>query len=78
MVCYFSYICINQQLQLYAIQQETKTVKEKLEQAVECKNNLLVEKEKLGTRNYVEKVAREELGLVKPGEVPFVTKESRQ
>ncbi|CQR72945.1 hypothetical protein SpAn4DRAFT_3405 [Sporomusa ovata] len=40
--------------------------------AVELNNTLIAEKEKLSTAAYIEKVAREQLGLVKPGEVPYI------
>jgi len=39
---------------------------------------LLTEKEKLQQNDYVEQVARRDLGLVRPGEQPFVVKDLNQ
>lgn len=72
MAGYFCYVFIGQQTELARIRQETETVKSRMNEAVEINNNLTAEKEKLSTAAYIEKVAREQLGLVKPGEVPYI------
>lgn len=51
--------------------QEYKLNKEK-ERLLKEKEELEAEKEALNDPKYIEKKAREDLGLVKPGEVPYV------
>lgn len=70
---YFGYLGYEQQIQLDEIASQQVEVKVRLE-AVKAENEKLqAEKERLGQMAYVEKVAREELGLVKPGEMPYVS-----
>lgn len=52
-------------------QQEAELVKEKA-RLEEEKENLETQKEDLEDPSKLEKKARDELGLVKPGEVPYV------
>ncbi|SMD04609.1 cell division protein DivIC [Sporomusa malonica] len=63
---------IVQQTELYKIRRETETVNTRMAEAAEVNKSLNAEKEKLSTAEYIEKVAREQLGLVKPGEVPYI------
>lgn len=72
MAGYFCYVFVGQQLELARIRQETELVKARMNEVVESNNKLTAEKEKLSTATYIEKVAREQLGLVKPGEVPYI------
>lgn len=72
MAGYFCYVFIGQQTELARIRQETEMVNARMTEAVEINNGLAAEKEKLSTAAYIEKVAREQLGLVKPGEVPYI------
>ncbi|TWH46970.1 cell division protein FtsL [Sporomusa sp. KB1] len=72
MVGYFCYVFIGQQTELSKIRQESQLVNARMTNAVEINNTLTAEKEKLSTAAYIEKVAREQLGLVKPGEVPYI------
>lgn len=69
---YFIYICFNQYSQISAINQEKEAVKLRLEQAREVNANLTEERKRLNDRAYIEKLAREELGLAKPGETPYI------
>jgi len=71
-ILYTGYVCVNQQLQYAAISRETEATKTQLEQLQQTNEAMLQEKQKLTTPNHIEKLAREELGLVKPGEVPYV------
>ncbi|WP_245692649.1 FtsB family cell division protein [Sporomusa acidovorans] len=72
MAGYFCYAIIGQQTELARIHQETEMVNSRMAEAVELNKSLVAEKEKLNTATYIEKVAREQLGLVKPGEVPYI------
>ncbi|MGI6091976.1 MAG: septum formation initiator family protein [Veillonellaceae bacterium] len=69
---YFIYLFVGQQNQLSAIESENKAARQRLEQAVQENASLIEERNKLNTPAYIEKLAREELGLVKPGEVPYI------
>lgn len=69
---YFLYVCLGQQGDLRAITQETEMTKVRLEQVKQINQGLSEERDRLNTSGYVEKLAREELGLVKPGEVPYI------
>lgn len=69
---YGLYVCANQYVQYAAISCETEAARSHLEQLRQMNKSMIEEKQKLSTPAYVEKLAREELGLVKPGEVPYV------
>lgn len=69
---YFLYVSAGQQGEIRAITQETETTKAQLEQETKLNQSLKEERDRLKTPEYVEKLAREELGLVKPGEVPYI------
>ena len=48
---------------------------ERLNKAKQINEELSREKDNLNKLEYVEKVAREELGMTKPGEVPYISEE---
>lgn len=73
MVAYFGYISYQQQMNLNEIYQEQESVGTRLAEAQQVNDALHAEKDKLLDREYIEKVAREELGLVKPGEMPYIS-----
>lgn len=73
LILYCGYLLIGQHCQLNAIARETETTKARLEEANKNKAALLEERMRLNDRSYIEKLAREDLGLVKPGEAPFIT-----
>ena len=72
-VLYFSYTAIQQYLQLKAISQEQAAVEARLSQAKKVNEELLQEKNNLGKIDYIEKIAREELGMTKQGEMPYIS-----
>ena len=74
---YCLYIFVNQQLELNAIKREVALNQAKVEQLRQTNTALSEEKALLLTNEYVEKLAREELGLAKPGEVPYVSGEKK-
>lgn len=69
---YFIYLIVGQHGQLSAIESESKAAQQRLEQVTQLNSALNEEKKQLNSPTYVEKLAREELGLVKPGEVPYI------
>ena len=70
---YCVYLTIGQHSQLAAIARETENTRMQLEAANKTKAELTDERARLHDKGYIEKLAREDLGLVKPGEVPFIT-----
>lgn len=75
---YFIYLCVGQQNQLNAVSAEMNTTREQLEQLQQTNLALKEEINLLNDRRYIEKISREELGLVKPGEVPFIVSKEKQ
>ncbi|MBC8016433.1 MAG: septum formation initiator family protein [Sporomusaceae bacterium] len=74
---YFMYLYVGQQSQLNAISNETESIRMELTQFQQVNTALKEERNALNDRRYVEKLAREELGLVKPGEVPYIVSEKK-
>ena len=70
--CYFIYLFFGQQSQLNAISSEAGSVQMQLAQFQQINATLKEERDALNDRRYVEKLARGELGLVKPGETPYI------
>ena len=69
---YCCYLITDRFLELSAIRHETSVVRQQLEQAKTAQQELQAERERLLAPAYIEKLAREQLGLVKPGEVPYI------
>jgi cell division protein FtsL len=69
---YFIYLAVGQQFELYTIQRETHNLKNRIAELEQANNAMIDEKKQLAAPAYVEKIAREQLGLVKPGEVPYI------
>lgn len=69
---YFCYLVTDRYMELSAIRHETTVIRQQLEQAKNANQELQAERERLLAPAYVEKLAREQLGLVKPGEVPYI------
>ena len=69
---YFVFLAVDQQFELYTIQRETLSLRDRINELEQTNKALADEKNKLNSPAYVEKIAREQLGLVKPGEVPYI------
>lgn len=69
---YFIYLAVGQQFELYTIQRETYSLKNRIAELEQSNKAMVDEKKQLASPTYVEKIAREQLGLVKPGEVPYI------
>lgn len=72
-IVYFGYVNFNQQVHLNNIDREQELANSRLLEAERINNELVTEKDKLNQIEYIEKIAREELGLVKPGEMPYIS-----
>lgn len=66
------YIFISQQVKMYSINKQIEQM-QKEEQSVLGKNQELKDEVKMSkSDSYIEKLARERLGLIKPGETPVI------
>jgi cell division protein FtsL len=75
MCSYFIYLAVAQQSQLFSIRRESQATQTQLQQLQQTNAALQEERKALHDPKYVEKLAREELGLVKPGEIPYISAE---
>lgn len=73
MIAYFGYIGYQQQVNLNSIAQEKAEAEVKLNETRQINEQLTAEKADLSDPQKVEKIAREELGMVKPGELPYIS-----
>lgn len=71
LVIYFSGLFINQQMKLNSLEASLMDLKEEINAAENENDNLLKEVELLHNPEYIEILARKELGLIKSGEVLF-------
>lgn len=75
---YVIYMVVDQERQLIAIRRETENLRAR-EATLKAENERLYQEQQLlQTDKYIEKVAREELGLVKPGETPYLVGQQAQ
>jgi len=69
---YVIYTVVDQELQLASLRREAENLRAK-EATLNVENERLKQEQQLlQTDAYIEKVAREELGLVRPGETPYL------
>ena len=65
-------LLLGQAYRLVAVYQEKQHIEQQLQELQQRNDELEQEKAKLQDPKNIENVAREQLGLVKPGEVPYV------
>ena len=68
---YFGSILVSQGLYLSHVHEDQRGAAERLAAAQAENERLLAEKQHLGELPYIEKLAREELGLTRVGELPY-------
>jgi len=71
MVVYFSTILISQQVHLAHVSESQRIADKRLEKAKATNEKLRKELAELKDINNIEKLAREDLGLAKEGEMPY-------
>ena len=69
---YLSYIAVNQQKLLYAKNLELDRIEDKITEEKKLNEELTKEKEMIEDDEYIEKIAREKLGMVKKNERVYV------
>ena len=72
-IIYFSSILISQQVYLRQVAEDQITAEARLAAARQENEALRQEKENLNEPGYIEKTAREELGMTRHGELPYST-----
>ncbi len=70
---WFSYKFVQQQSSLNAVNQNYAVAKARLAKAQERNATLRVERDSLSDAAYIEKVAREDLGMTRQGEMPYIS-----
>lgn len=73
MALYFGYVVMEQQSHLNEIAVQQAFAEQKLQEQQKIQMDLEEEKKKLHEPDYIEKIAREELGMVKKGELPYIS-----
>ena len=68
---YFVSLLVSQQVYLNQISREQDTADKRLQTAMEINQNLRRERDELNDLDHIERVAREELGMTKEGELPY-------
>lgn len=71
-ILYVGYVFVQQQIWLHDLRVEEKEVNAEIEQAQEENKELTHVMDIMDTNEYIEKVARQKLGFVKPDEQVFV------
>ncbi len=77
-VGYFSWTLVNQQVHLNAVNDSCEAAQVRLEEARQANEELRQERDQLEDPAYIEKVAREELGMTRKGEMPYISANSRR
>lgn len=70
---WFSYTFIMQQIRLNAVASDYEATRIRLEEARARNAELKKERDSLSDTAYIEKVARESLGMTRQGEVPYIS-----
>lgn len=71
LICFFIYVFVSVQ-QFNQLKEKNLKLDKEVVQLETNNNKLKQQKKSLETNEEIERVARKELGLVKPGEVPYV------
>ena len=71
MIAYFSTVLISQQMHLAHVNESQRIADKRLEKAKATNEKLRRELAELQDINNIEKLAREDLGLAKEGEMPY-------
>lgn len=70
-LAYFSSVLITQQINLSRVDQSQESYDKRLKLATKENKKLKKQIEELHDLNHIERIAREELGMTRPGELPY-------
>ena len=71
-VGYFSYMMVSQHFYLNSVNRDYDAAQQRLQSAQQENDALQEEKAQLNDPAYIEKIAREELGMTRQGEMPYI------
>ena len=71
---YMLIMVVSQSITIYTANSEHEEVLKRIEEEKAVQQRLQEECEQLQDRQHIEQIAREELGLVKEGEIPFISR----
>ena len=71
-VGYFSYMMVSQHFYLNSVNQDYDAAQQRLQSAQQENDALQQEKAQLNDPAYIEKIAREELGMTRQGEMHYI------
>ncbi|MFW6022516.1 MAG: FtsB family cell division protein [Halanaerobiaceae bacterium] len=77
-IAFFGYKFYNNYQHLNQLEDKIEQIKNEIAAEEEKKENLAVELENINNPEYIEIIARKELGLVKPGEVLIIPIEEKE
>lgn len=77
-VGYSCYTLYNQQVMLDALNEDAMKAADRLHNAEQIQKDLQAEIENLTKPEYVEKLARDELGMARQGELPYIYTKKQQ
>lgn len=66
--------CVSEAYTIYTANSEHEEVLRQIEEKKALQEKLIEECEQFQDRQHIEQIAREELGLVKEGEIPFISR----
>ncbi len=72
LACYVIFTLVSQQIQIMKLRSQIEEVRDEIESKKETRKALKEEIEKMNDMEYIERLAREELGMVRPGEITYV------
>ncbi len=72
-VLYFSSVLVSQQFYLNQMSRDQAAADARLKEAQKENEALRAEQQKLGDPEHIERIAREELGMTRSGEIPYST-----
>ncbi|GEM_PF-438860 len=72
-VIYAVVILITQQIRLMEFERNISRVSQEIASAQSTQNELNEQIDYMSTDAYIEQIAREKLGLIRPGEIPYIT-----
>jgi len=75
LIVYFVVTYFRQREEFSLIRSELRAIEHKIRQEEQTHEELLEQQSKAGTDEFIESIAREKLGMVKPGERLFVDSE---
>ena len=76
-VAYSCWLMANQFSQLSALNSDMELAQQRLEAAQQENQQLKDEEARLSDNEYIEKLAREELGMTRQGEMPYIYAENK-